>query len=441
MSQYNPNYAGFSFQSDSSAFPVFRTDDVLTREFIPTPERWMNFGFVDKTDDPMELFKNVESECSPEHNFAFPSLMFPHGIVDGYNGYMKTHLDDIYHSPICPITTGRTGCKGLGQIGETQCVDPIVSYTDSDGKTHFLMGIKKVPSGTFRMIVGGGMMEPHLDIYENMLKEIREEGLKGQDVDWLMDAIKKGSIIFVGYIPSSRSTDNRWMTTVAVHVRITEEQAKLLNLVSDPSEDCHDPHWYCSDRISSDPMLNPFHRMLLNRAFYDKARYINFPDVFWSRKQLEHFRSRMKNLSKENSDTTWASQSFDEKPYFIAGPCEYDRVNLWKNINSLLSEQSDIVIIDPINYQMFEENRPWQEALEHYYLDHPNVTTVFVLPKNMTPNVTFDEMQRVSNKENVLLFIQEGFPLASRIPLLLMKNAIFYKDEMEVAQKLINISV
>lgn len=455
---YKPLWDKISFKSTNElTFPTFcnQVPNDLP-EFYPTPQRWEKFGFVDKSDNWKNLHKNgIKCGYTPHNNnceFAYPSLLYPPNFVPGYKGFIEVLTDninknvndiDIYTTSISPFETSKMGCIGLGQIGETPCVDPVISYTDGN-ETYFLLGFKKAGDKLMRMIMGGGMMDPNLNFYENMEKEISEEALKGKKYPWLMEVIKNAPIIYTGYIISNRSTNNRYQTTIAVSIRLNKEQALSLKLENDPNEDCNDPHWFPASKINTDPSINPTHKVFLNLAKYDKVGYRQFPNPFLGRKQLEKFRSCMNNLTIAPIDSNWTDGTFEEKVIFVAGPTNYDRVNLWLKMNELSKDKcnTNIVLVDPINKEMHEQNRLWLEKLEHYHIDHSNITTVFVLPKECNPNITFDEMRRVieNNKKNVLLFVQEGINIDtfSKIPIDLISKIEWYISDEDIAKYLLN---
>jgi len=438
--KYQVGWERITFKSSNKeVWPNFSTDSNISCTKVDTPQR----SYADLCVNPESLYKNaILCGYKPINNvkFAFPSLLYPFNFFKGYTGFIEvtTNPTDLYMTHITPTETGTIGWKGLGQVGETVCVDPILSYTDQN-ETYFLMGIKKWPQKTLRFICGGGMMEPNLDIYENMYKEIKEEGLGGKDVPWLLNEIKRGQFVYVGYLISPRTTNDRYQTTIACHIEISMEQAKTLNLVSDPNEDCTEPHWFPYSKVDSDKFIPPSHRTFLHLSMHDKVQYCQFPNPFWSRNQLSEFRVVMNNLSIGKINPKWAFSDFDEQVYFIAGPTAYNRTKLWLTMESLVKEKTNIVLIDPINHSMHIQNRPWLEKLEHWHLDNSNITSVFILPKGLTPKITFEEMRRNIDKNKVIIFLQHGLEkkTVKQIPSKLIHKIVWYTHDKNIAEYLL----
>jgi hypothetical protein len=442
-SKYQPGWERVNFQSSNHcAWPNFATDKNIDNVFIETPNR----SYADKTDDPSKLHKNaISCGYKPINNvsFAFPSLLYPAEIVRNYTGFIEVNVDEntIYKTSITPFSTGSIGWKGLGQVGETICVDPILSYSD-ENETYFLMGMKKLTNKKLHFICGGGMMEPNLDIYENMYKELKEEALGSKDVLWLKDAIKNGNFVYVGYLISPRNTDDRYHTTVAYHISLTKQQALSLNLISDPNEDCTDPHWFPYSKVDEDENIPPSHRAFLHLSMKDKVRYCQFPNPFWGRKQLKRFRSVMNNVSKGKINEKWAWADFDEKVYFVLAPDNYDRIKLWETTESVTKSQTNIVIVDPFNSELAKKNKLWLNSLIRWHLHHSRITQVFVMPENCETDSVFDYMYEVQGKENIILFIHRNIESKAKnqIPKMMLDKIVTYESNIDIAKYLIKIN-
>lgn len=441
--KYQPGWDRVNFQSSNHCvWPNFATDKNFDSKLIEAPDR----SYADKTDKPSDLHKNaIVCGYKPinDVSFAFPSLLYPSGIDKYYTGFIEVDIkkNAIYKTCITPSSTGFMGWKGLGQVGETICVDPILSYSD-ENETYFLMGMKKLTNKKLHFICGGGMMEPNLDIYENMYKELKEEALGSKNALWLRDAIKNGNFVYVGYLISPRNTDDRYHTTIAYHISLSKNQALSLNLVSDPNEDCIDPHWFPYSKVDGDENIPPSHRAFLHLSMKDKVRYCQFPNPFWGRKQLNEFRSVMNNISKGKINEKWALADFDEKVYFVLAPDNYDRIKLWETTESIAKEQTDITIVDSVNFGLKEKNRLWLEKLIRWHLNHPNIIPVFVLPKNSKNESIFDQMNQTEHKENAFIFIQKdtNSSVLNKIPRVMHNKIIKYKNNKDIASYFIKIS-
>ena len=265
-------------------------------------------------------------------------------------------------------------------IGAILHIKSLVSY-NKNGETYYLL---RHHDGCLI----DGILDPGLTFYQNMIKIINE--------DWLVEP----SVLYLGYLISN---DGAVSTVVCLHSRIAEEHALLRQHV--------DVHWVPKSQLN---IMSEMDQVFIDLSQHDKVRYCQLPNIFWG---LE------------------GPSSFNERVYFIAGPSSYNRRNLWLMMNEVSNDRTNIVIIDPINRQLYEEDRPWLETLEHWHLDRKDIITVFIVPKGSKPSITFDEMKRVLKKDNVFVFIQRGFEMMDAVPKEL--SIIWYDDEIEIVRRLL----
>ena len=316
-------------------------------------------------------------------------------------------------------------------------MDPILFYYDSDHLPHFLMVDKVINGVQWQMIGGGGMIDPGENPFEVGYRELLEECFGKEPNEDLRRAAYNGRIVYTGPIVSGRNTSNRWMTTIAIAIQITEELAKTMPLVSDVTEDATRPHWVTPDKMTR---VNPIHLPLLNLAINKNVRYVQFPSPFWGRTQLTRFRTVMNNMKKDcdvSVDTDWALADFDEDVYFLAGPCGFDRARFWKQTVDMARTETNKVLIDPINYKLNDENPVYCRRLEKWHILHPKINTVFILPRDQNPKITFDEMSLVvANRKPCHIFVQNGTPdaVVGQIPEPLLGGLIWYESDEEISE-------
>lgn len=445
--------------------------------------------------DPSVLHKNaIPNGYKPVNDnvhFAYPSIMYPPDFEPWYTGFVELTKKDFTDEPgntvmdiqCCPFETGKRGIFGWWQIGESLCTDLVVMTEDPETETTYvLMGWKKIcEDQRMRVICGGGLLDPGLNIFENMNKELGEEaGLK--DFNILEYIIENAFCVYTGPLPSPRSSHNSYSTTMAYGVTIPWDLATSLDLQNVPDEDCNHPHWYSYNEMVEEeqeaeqyyannpklarehdflpaPISVPYgHRLFLHLAIntHPLMRYVHFPCVAWSNYQLSKFRSCMNNLEYTPVILDWTNdEECTDQRFFMAGPTDFDRVDLFHRINDMVKQRFDedmnenlikknppnqILFIDPINRKMNKENKPWLNKLEHYYLDDPTTNVVFVIPNNLVPNSTFEKMRRVvkNNKTNVFVFVQNGTSedIIEQIPENLQIITQFYDDDDDLAAQL-----
>ncbi|CAL1535414.1 unnamed protein product [Lymnaea stagnalis] len=132
---------------------------------------------------------------------------------------------------------GRTGVSGrgcLGRWGPNHAADPIVTRWKMEGKSHMQKGKKNIlqfiaiqRKDNKEWAVPGGMVDPGEAVSETLIREFGEEALNLLDVsaqekkkfeaDLKEFFMRKGELIYKGYVDDPRNTDNAWMETVAMN--------------------------------------------------------------------------------------------------------------------------------------------------------------------------------------------------------------------------------
>ena len=411
-----------------------------------------NVGYV-----PYKYKKDKDTDMSYLKNVTagFPSLSYPINTHNNYDGFLLWNGDDtldesgdlsIYSSSIALFDTGKVGCDGWGQVGPTQVIDPIVYYTDPvSHKTFVLLVDKTVNNKQMRMIAGGGIIDSNENIHHASEREIMEEALKGIPCDELKIPIYNSKVVYCGIMLSTRNTNTSWAETIALSIPIPAHVAKKMELKSDETEDATRPHWFPTSDLETSN-VNDKHQVLIRRAIRRKVRYVQFPEIFWSKDTLMKFRAVLRNQGEYPINPNWGKiYGYDEKTVFIAGPTDFDRASLWERVESKVSYETNLVIIDPINRQLHDENPNLCRALEYSHLMDKNTYVIFVLPKDLVPGITFDEMDLMVEQECVdrcMVFIQEGFPkeLEDKIPSALIGVSTTYNDVTDIDDYLVSLT-
>lgn len=401
---------------------------------------------------------------------AYPSLLFPDGFeYENFHGggFLSYTGTEFMTESLFPYTFIDSDLKApfmLGQYGPTLAEDCVLTYTDDD-KTYALMAYR--PAKKMVTICGGGMMNINAESGETGKRELREEGVKHVHPDYekeFNDALDNSRIVYAGMVwDDPRNSGNAWMETIARTVRISKECAmsmKLETSLDDDGEcDVEKPHWMeiTEENMEKNNVIE-CHRMILRRAIhcYD-IRYCNSFEVPWTEEQLMKLKATAINQEKDHGrckyDGGWAKQNSLDPTIIlpILGPSKFDRKMFHKIFSEVckksLSDEimRDIIFWDPMNSKLDAENQDLCRKFEHSVIANKASYPTFILPKDLMPKVTFDEMQFVIindlvDRTSIYIQYNDGKEdeLIAHIPYSLHDKIVFFDTFEEVAQDIID---
>lgn len=164
---------------------------------------------------------------------------------------------------------GRTGITGRGMLnawGPTLAVDAIITTDELHGYEELLV-IDRADNGRPALPAGKLTVNASNQIIEKERDGAKRETFEETGV--LLD-FSGAREVFRGYVDDERNTDNAWMESVALHLRLSARQAGKLVMAS-IEVDAERPRWETIDhRLLNN--LNAMNGYMVRRALYGSNR-------------------------------------------------------------------------------------------------------------------------------------------------------------------------
>ncbi|HEX9153428.1 MAG TPA: NUDIX domain-containing protein [Candidatus Saccharimonadales bacterium] len=123
--------------------------------------------------------------------------------------------------PLNPM--GRTGLTGRGMLnqwGPTPAADPILTRNNPETGVVEALLIQRGDTG--ERALPGGKVDPGEQPWQTAGRELVEEaGVQNVALDF-----RAAKEVYAGYVDDSRNTDNAWMETTALHLRLDDQQSR-----------------------------------------------------------------------------------------------------------------------------------------------------------------------------------------------------------------------